>query len=120
MPNFMREGGAGMWFILLFGGITFLTAILFARRPDEARLAVLRALTITTLLSSLTGFTAGVAMSLGSLTRIPVDERGSWMLYAAKGISESCANLIFGFTLLTLSWLIITIGLRRLATPARS
>jgi hypothetical protein len=115
MPNFMAQGGIGMWFILLFGGVTLLTAVLFARRPDEARLAVLRALTITTLLSSFTAFTAGVAMSLGALMRIPIERRNDWPLFACKGISESCANLIFGFTLLTLSWLVISIGLRRLA-----
>jgi hypothetical protein len=107
-----------MWFILLFGGVTLLTAILFARRPDEARLAVLRALTITTLLSSFLAFTAGVAQSLGALMRIPVERRNDWPLFVCKGISESCANLIFGFTLLTLAWLIISIGLRRLAAPA--
>jgi hypothetical protein len=115
MPNFMAEGGMGMWFILLFGGITLLTAVLFARRPDEARLALLRALTITTLLSSLVAFTAGVAKSLGALMRIPIERRSDWPLFACKGISEASANLIFGFTLLTLAWLIISIGLRRLA-----
>jgi hypothetical protein len=115
MPNFMREGGIGMWFILLFGAITFVTAVLFARRPAPARLRTLGALTLTTLLSSLTAFTAGLAKSFGSLTRIPPAMHDSWYFYAAKGFSESCANLIFGFTLLTLSWMVIAIGLRRLA-----
>ena len=120
MPNFMREGGIGMWFILLFGGITMIGAVLFARRPDAGRLATLRAMTITTLLSAFTGFTAGLAKSVGSVTRIPLEARDRWPLFVMRGFSESCANLIFGFTLLTLAWLVIAVGLRRLAAAQRA
>jgi hypothetical protein len=120
MPHFMRDGGIGMWFILLFGAITFAGAVLFARRPDEWRLGTLRAMTITTLLSSFTAFTAGLAKSTGSVTRIPAEMHDRWPMYALKGFSESCANLIFGFTWLTLAWMVIAIGQRRLAAAKRA
>jgi hypothetical protein len=115
MPKFMAQGGIGMWFILLFGGVTLLSAILFARRPHESRMGMLRALTVTTLLSSFTAFTAGVAMSLGALGRVPPEAAGRVWLLAAKGVSESAANLILGSVLLTWAWLVIAIGQRRLA-----
>lgn len=114
MRNFIIDGGIGVWFILLFGGATLVGAVLFVRRPDELRLASLRAMSITTLLSSLVGFIAGVAISFKGVARIPgVNDR--WHLIALKGISEACACLILGLTLLTLAWLMIAIGLRRLA-----
>ena len=109
-----------MWFILVTGVATLVGAGLFARRPDELRLATLRALSIATLLMSCAGFTAGVALTFASLGRIPAEHRADWHLYALKGISESSANLILAFTLLALAWLVIAIGLRRLGAKAAS
>lgn len=115
MPKFMIEGGVGMWFILLFGGGTLIGAVLFARRPDELRLSALKAISACTLLASLTGFVAGVAKTFEACARLPGDQRPLWPFFALKGVSESSTNLIFGFALLTLAWLVIAIGLRRQA-----
>ena len=115
MLNFMIEGGMPMWLILLLGGATIIGAALFARRPDELRLATLRALTIATLLQAFAGFTAGVALTLGYVHKIPPEQREQWPLFVMRGLKESCANLILAFTLLSLAWLIIAVGLRRLA-----
>ena len=115
MPNFMAQGGIGMWFILIFGGVTLASAILFARRPHEARMGMLRALTVTTVLSAFTAFIAGVAKSLGALGRVPPELHDRVWILAAKGFSEAAANLILGSVLLTWAWLIIAIGQRRLA-----
>jgi hypothetical protein len=120
MARLFMEGGIGSWFVVLFGLICLGTAALFAFRPDEGRLAVLRAMSLATGFSMVCGFVAGVAKTLDGCSRLPGDKRGLWPIFALKGISESCAVLILGLSLLTLTWLVVAIGLRRLAARERA
>ena len=48
MGTLFVHGGIGSWFVVLFGLICLVTAALFAWRPDEGRLAVLRAMSLAT------------------------------------------------------------------------
>jgi hypothetical protein len=118
--RFMSEGGAGMWFVLLFGATALIAAVLFARRPDEAGLGFLRAMSWATAFSMISAFVAGVAASFAGCGRLPPDKRPLWPIFAMKGISESSANVILGSTLLALTWLVIAVGLRRLAARERA
>lgn len=115
MGNLMRDGGTAMWFVLLFGGAALIGAVLFARRPDEPKLGALRAMSWTTAFTMLSGFIAGVAKSLDGCAGLPAEMRPKWPLFFIKGLSESMANLVLGLTLLALVWLVVAIGLRRLA-----
>jgi hypothetical protein len=120
MGKLFMHGGVGSWFVVLLGLVCLVTAALFAWRPDEGRLAVLRALSLATAGSMFTGFVAGVAKSLDGCARLPPAMHDRWPMFAIKGISESSALLVLGFALLTLTWLIVAVGLRRLAARERA
>jgi hypothetical protein len=118
--EFIRDGGIAMWWLLLFGSVALTAAVLFARRPDEARLGFLRAMTWTIVSSMSCGFISGVAKSFDACARLPPDKRPLILIFALKGTSEAAAVPILGFAMLTLIWLIIAIGLRRLAARERA
>jgi hypothetical protein len=120
MLTFFRDGGIASWWVLLFGGTSLIGAVLFARRPDEARLGFLRAMSWTLLSSMFCGFIAGVAKCFDGCARLPPEMRDRLLIFLLKGTSEAAAVLILGFMFLTLTWLIIAIGLRRLAARERA
>jgi hypothetical protein len=52
--------------------------------------------------------------------RAPPGKRELLPIFLLKGISEASALLILGLALLTLTWLVVAIGLRRLAARERA
>lgn len=115
MVQFFMNGGFPMWFILAFGLASLIGAVMFAARPDEIRLGSLRAMSWATGFASFAGFIAGVAVTFAACANLPAEEAGNWHVYALMGTSESASNLILGASFLALTWLVIAIGLRRLA-----
>lgn len=115
MIQFFMNGGFPMWFILAFGLASLVGAVLFARRPDELRLGSLRAMSWATAFASFAGFIAGVAVTFAACANLSPEDAPNWHVYAIMGISESSSNLILGASFLALTWLVIAIGLRRLA-----
>ena len=121
MIEFFREGGWGMWFVLIFGLTALGAALAFAARPDVRRVATIRDLTYATVFSTAAGIAAGFA-AVGS--HVPMNPE--WAnspkihLIVMKGISESLASGILGFTILALTWMVMAVGHRRLGreTPA--
>jgi hypothetical protein len=113
MLQFMREGGWGMWLVLGLGGATLVTAVLFARDPDERRMALLRGLTISCMFSMLTALASNVATVMHQVPQHP-----EWSKELGRigmiGIGESLAPVILGSAFLTLSWIIGAVGMRRL------
>lgn len=116
MLEFMRAGGIGMWFVLLFGGISLGAAIRFALGPDPRRVDAVRDLTFATLFSVGAAVVSGFA-AVGS--KVPA--RPEWAnspkvhLIVMEGISESLAGGVLGFALLSLTWMVMAVGHRRLA-----
>lgn len=119
MMNLMHEGGWSMWVVLLFGGITMVTAILFAWRPVEEKLGFVRGMTTATIFAILSGLASNLAATFSHV--VTRDEWHSYpdiVLAPMAGISESLATPVLGFTLLAIIWLITAIGIRRLAIAA--
>ncbi len=89
----------------MFMGITY------AIWPSEARLALMRPLSLAGIFSGLTGFSLGLMNSLVSIgnNSTPFGENRAWMF----GLSESLATLFVGFGCLTVAWLCVAMGLRR-------
>lgn len=114
MVEFFMSGGFAMWFVLGFGLASLVGAALFARRPHELRLGVLRALSWATAFAAISGFVAGVAVTLRVCARLEGPDAQGWHRYLMLGVSESSSNLILGASLLALTWLVIAVGLRRL------
>ncbi|MCA9596624.1 MAG: hypothetical protein KC776_25080 [Myxococcales bacterium] len=116
MMSFMREGGVGMWFVLALGLLSLAAAVRFAMAPDEKRVATVRSLTWATLFNTVGAIIAGFA-AVGS--HVPANAEWAMSpkihLIVMVGISEALANGILGFALLSLTWLVMAVGHRRLA-----
>ncbi len=112
--EFFRAGGFAMWFILGFGASALIAATVFARRPDEVRLGMIRALTTATVFASIGGFAAGIATTCKYCAAHMAGPE-PWQAILMAGTAESSSNLILGAGLASLTWLVVAIGLRRLA-----
>jgi predicted benzoate:H+ symporter BenE len=116
MIEFLRAGGFGMVIVLVVGLATLGTAVLFARRPDERRMAMLRALTLASLFSTLTAVASNMATVFYKVPQHPewskAGELGKTVLI---GMGESLTPAILCGAFLTISWVVAAVGLRRLA-----
>lgn len=116
MVEFMRAGGFGMWLVLLLGSATLVTGVLFARRPDERRMAVIRALTVATVFSTFTALASNVATVMYTVPQHPEWSKSADLhLIVMTGLGESLTPVILGTALLTLTWLVAAVGMRRLS-----
>jgi hypothetical protein len=111
-----QAGGFPMYFVLGFGLIALGAALFFAAKPDARRVDSIRALTWATLFSIFGGIVSDIA-AVG--TKVP--NNPEWAnnpkihLIVMEGIAESMAPGILGFTLLSLVWMVMAVGHRRLA-----
>ncbi len=103
-----------MWFLLLFGALTLLCAARFAARPDSSRLRLTGALGMATWFTTLTAICADVA-TVGHhapdyLAQHPSSSLSTVLL---QGAAESLSPAILGFTVLTLTALLVALGCYR-------
>jgi hypothetical protein len=85
-------------------------AIVYAVRPTEGRLALMRPLSLAAIFAALSGFSAGlIAVLRGAAATVG----GLSQPNAILGLSEASVPLFVGFGCLTASWLFVTLGLRR-------
>ena len=112
--EFFRSGGVPMFFILIFGLLALGTAARFAMRPEARRRVIAEALAKATLFS----VGSGTLAALGTVFRqVPNNEEWAHSpdlhLIVMVGLSESMAPGILGFSLLSLTWLVLAVGARR-------
>lgn len=117
MLQFFLNGGFPMWIILLVGLVAMLTAIRFAWRPTADLLGQLKALTRALGYAIMA---ATVADLITVCTRVPADPEMSRepALYVLQGIGESLSPVALGASFLFFTWILIALGLRRLARDA--
>jgi hypothetical protein len=113
MLEFFMAGGFPMWFLLIFGGLSLAGAVLFARRPDAQRLASVRALSVATLCSVGAGVASCFAAVGYNVPQHFADEPNVHMV-VLTGIAESMSPAIMGLAILSITWLIVAVGHRRL------
>jgi hypothetical protein len=82
----------------------------YAFRPSEARLALMRPLSLAGLFGALCGVTSGVVSALryAGVEQVPP---GSPVFLI--GLAESLVPLFVAFGSLTIGWLLVALGLRR-------
>jgi hypothetical protein len=115
--DFFKEGGWGMWAILVFGLITLGAAIRFAARPERRQMGFLGAMSLTTVIATLnatwTDFGA-VFNALSDEKRVPdaALTRTMW-----EGFKEATRPGAFGGGLLTIACLLFAVGMLRMNRP---
>lgn len=111
MLDFIKQGGVPSLVILLFSAIAIVAAALFARRPDEKRRPTLRAL-CNVLLASIG---LGVVSDFYNVLRFAAN-RGEASIEEVLlvGGSESLTPAILGFAVLSVVYILVAVGERRL------
>jgi hypothetical protein len=84
--------------------------VIYAIRPTEARLMLMRPLSLAAIFSALCGFCVGGINVLVGVSRDGWADRN-----APVGLAEAMVPLFIGFGCLTVAWLCVTLGLRRQA-----
>jgi hypothetical protein len=106
-----RAGGVAILGMLV-GLAPLAVGLVYALRPSERRLALMRPLTVATIFAALctmlSGFAAvfrGISAS-GSLSTISYQR-------IAGGLSEGFTPMFVAFALLTVAWIAVAVGMRR-------
>ena len=117
MRDFFRAGGFNMWILAALGIVVVWTAIRFARNANAQRLSLIRALTWAIVFASLTGFFSSIGVAARNAVRL----RDQWPLeeLVLVGFAESTANLTLGFGIAAITWIIVSVGLRRMPGDPR-
>lgn len=114
MLTLFRAGGVPMFFILAFGLLSLVSAARFAYNPAARLRGIAEALSRATLFSVATGICA----ALGAVFQnVPNNEEWAHSpdlhLVVMVGLGESMAPGVMGFSLLSLTWLLLAVGARR-------
>lgn len=104
-----------MGFVIAVSGIGALgTAIAYAVRPSDAKLALMRPLSIASIFAAICSFSVGTATALKFGAEQGLSGHGAQVLVA--GLSEALVPLFVAFAFLSVAWLFIAVGLRRHAS----
>lgn len=114
MMDFMRAGGYSMWLILLLGGVALGVAVWFAIRPGERKLSFLRPMSVATVFAVLSGVFSDLGAVMHHVANRPEFAQSPDLhLIVMTGIGESMAPAVLGFSILSVTWLLAAVGLRR-------
>ena len=107
--DMLRQAGPVSLLSLFMGLVPLGFGILYAVRPTEQRLALMRPLSLATIFAAVHGTGAGL---MNTFRYIAVRETG-FNTIAYIGIAESLVPLFFDFGCLMLAWLCVAFGLWR-------
>jgi hypothetical protein len=121
MSNFIREGGFGMYPVLVFG--LFLVALsgwqIF--RPTAERLPLIVGAGVATVIAGVLGTATGIRQAAIGIAPLPADQR--WLFISGIGEALNCA--VLALVLAMIATVLATAGSYRLArarplAPARA
>lgn len=113
-----KAGGFPMIFVGLFGILAFGSSVMFWRRPDERRRALIDSFSKATLFSVGAGICSCLAAVFVNVPNNPqLAESPNLHLIVMQGLGESMAPGILGFTLLSLAAFVTALGARRATRP---
>jgi len=96
---------------LIMGFVPLVMAVVYALRPTEQNLALMRPLSLAGLFAAIAGMLLGFINVLKAFwTREPTSETYRVM---AVGAAESLVPVLLGFACLTVAWLVVAIGMGR-------
>jgi hypothetical protein len=105
--------GPLVFFFALVALITLANAVYFAFRPTERALGILRPLCAATTASALAALFAGLTNGLYYFSR-HLEDTPTWPRMV-QGFAETPIPLVAGFAVVSVTWLLVAVGLRRQA-----
>lgn len=99
--------------ILIFSLVTLGISISYAVAPGERKLSMLRPMSVATLFSVLSGMCAGLGASFLAVAEGTNAGAPQVMGHLFAGLAEASIPAIFGFTVLSICWLLAAVGMRR-------
>lgn len=117
MLTMFRNGGFPMWFILVFGLLTLGTAFVYALRPAREREGFVKWMCVATVASVGSGTAADFAAVARYVASHPMDGNRLAVI-VVEGLGECTSPAILGFSLLSLTALMMAVGRRRLDARA--
>jgi hypothetical protein len=109
MPDMLKQMGPAAALSLLMGLVPLGFGILYAVRPTEQRLALMRPLSLAAIFAAIHGTALGL---LNVFRNIAVHDTG-FNTVAYVGLSESLVTIFFDFGCLMLAWICVAVGLWR-------
>lgn len=101
-----------MGFVVLVAGVGGLgTAVAYAIRPTEGKLALIRPLSLAGMFAAVCSSAVGFAMTLKRAAGTGVNPESMRVMLA--GLAESWVPLFVAFAFLAVAWLLVAVGLRR-------
>lgn len=97
---------------VIIGLVPLVMAIVYAIRPTERHLALMRPLSLAGIFGALTGVAVGVIMVLRFIG-VTDEFTTATFQRIAVGFSEALVPVFVGFGCLTAAWLLVAIGMRR-------
>jgi hypothetical protein len=110
MFELLTRAGVMALVTLLVGLLPLGAGILYALRPTEQRLAILRPLSLAAIFGALFGSLSGVMQTLRMIWDA---ETAIEFRRIAPGLAESLVPMIVAFGSLMVAWLCVTLGIRR-------
>jgi hypothetical protein len=112
MIKFFQAGGFNMYVLAGLGIALVWNAIRFARNADAQRLSVIRALTWALVFSTLAGFFSALGVTAVNAVRLQAEYPLVESLL--QGFAESTTNITLGSGLGFITWILVSVGLRRM------
>jgi hypothetical protein len=113
MLELFREGGWGMWTILVFGGVLLGAAVAFAIKPERSRLGFIGAMGLTTLFTTLHATWTAFGAVFNAMSDPKVVPDAEFQRTLMEGFKESTRPGAFGGFVLTLAALLLAVGILR-------
>ena len=107
MSEFFRNGGVGMYPVLLFGSLAVAAAVLWAIRLERRHLRLMLALAVTSVAAGLLALSMGLINIFRYVQHVPPGEQ---IRMVTLGISESLRPLALALTLDVITGIIAAIA----------
>jgi hypothetical protein len=112
MVQFFMNGGPAMFFVLVLGLAGLVAAGRFMRTPDARRVDTVKALSLATAFATVTA----IATDLAAVGYNVAKFEGPLGPIVLQGFAESMSPAILGGTFLCVTWMLMAVGFRRLAS----
>ena len=86
--------------------------VMFAIRPTERQLALMRPLSLAGIFAALANMFLGLTNALVYMSRVAATDPAPWAR-ASQGLAEAAVMPFIAFACLTVGWLSVAIGMRR-------